>query len=66
MVWGNNSQTIYPDIRHATIKEKFVSDIVDPSWINDDFIPYVQQRGKDIVRLKKLSPAASAGKAVVD
>lgn len=40
-VWGNCSQTIYPDIRNALIKDKKVSDMVDKKWIEDEFIPAV-------------------------
>ena len=33
VVWGNHSETIYPDIRHALIQGKKVSDLVSNEWI---------------------------------
>ena len=66
VVWGNNSHTIYPDVRNAIIGSKRVSDIVTSQWIKNDFIPTVQNRSVEIIKLRKLSAAASAGKAAVD
>jgi len=33
VVWGNHSETIYPDIRNAIIKGKKVSELVSNEWI---------------------------------
>ncbi len=41
VVWGNHSETIYPDIRNAIISGKRVSDMVATEWIESDFIPFV-------------------------
>jgi malate dehydrogenase len=65
-VWGNHSPTMYPDVRYATINGKKVTDMVDAKWINDEFTPRVQQRGAEIINLRKLSSAASAGSAAID
>jgi len=65
-VWGNHSPTMYPDIRYTTVGGKKATDLVDNKWINDEFTPRVQQRGAEIIKLRKLSSAASAGNAAID
>jgi malate dehydrogenase len=65
-IWGNHSPTMYPDIRNTTVQGKKATDLVDAKWINDEFTPRVQQRGGEIIKLRKLSSAASAGNAAID
>lgn len=66
-IWGNHSATQYPDIFNAQIDGKSVAAIVDDqSWIEDIFIPTVQQRGKAIIDARGLSSAASAANAAID
>jgi malate/lactate dehydrogenase len=57
---------MYPDIRNTTVGGKKATDLVDQTWINKEFIPRVQQRGAEIINLRKLSSAASAGNAAID
>lgn len=66
VVWGNHSPTMYPDIRYTEVKGKKATDLVDSKWINDEFTPRVQKRGAEIIDLRKLSSAASAGNAAID
>ena len=65
-IWGNHSTTMYPDIRNTLVKGKKATDLVDNKWINEEFTPRVQKRGAEIITLRKLSSAASAGNAAVD
>lgn len=65
-VWGNHSPTMYPDIRYTTIGGKKATDLVDKKWTTEEFIPRVQQRGAEIIKLRKFSSAASAGNAAID
>lgn len=65
-VWGNHSPTMYPDIRYSEVKGKKATDLVDSKWINDEFTPRVQKRGAEIIELRNLSSAASAGNAAID
>jgi len=65
-VWGNHSPTMYPDIRSTTIKGKKALELVDQKWVNEEFTPRVQQRGAEIIKLRKLSSAASAANAAID
>lgn len=39
--------------------------LVDKKWINEEFIPVVQQRGAAIIKARKLSSAASAANAAI-
>jgi len=67
VVWGNHSATQYPDISHATIQGKLATDVItDTKWLNDVFIPQVQQRGAAIINARGSSSAASAAAATVD
>jgi len=65
-VWGNHSATQYPDISNCTVDGKAVSDLVDQSWVRDEFIPRVQKRGAEVIEARGLSSAASAGFAGLD
>jgi malate dehydrogenase len=65
-IWGNHSATQYPDLFHATVGGKPVAKQVAQSWIEGEFIPTVQQRGKAIIDARGLSSAASAANAAID
>ncbi|MBA1148884.1 malate dehydrogenase [Ectothiorhodospiraceae bacterium WFHF3C12] len=66
IIWGNHSATQYPDISHATVKGTPAKDLVDQSWIEEDFIPTVQQRGAAIIKARGQSSAASAASSAID
>ncbi|MDT8427200.1 MAG: malate dehydrogenase [Pseudomonadales bacterium] len=66
IIWGNHSATQYPDIHHATVAGKKALELVDPGWMNNDFIPTVQQRGAAIIKARGLSSAASAANAAIE
>jgi len=65
-IWGNHSATQYPDIYHASVTGKAATDLVDESWLTDEFIPTVQQRGAAIIKARGASSAASAASAAID
>jgi malate dehydrogenase len=65
-IWGNHSATQYPDVNHATVNGQDVSGLVDQTWLADDFIPVVQQRGAAIIEARGASSAASAASAAID
>ncbi len=66
-IWGNHSATQYPDVFHAQIGGKPALDVIgDEAWVEDDFIPTVQQRGAAIIEARGSSSAASAANAAVD
>ena len=65
-IWGNHSATQYPDISHASIDGTAADSLVDQSWIEETFIPIVQQRGAAIIKARGLSSAASAANAAIE
>jgi len=66
-IWGNHSATQYPDLSHALVGNKPAEDAVsDRTWIENDFIPTVQQRGTAIIAARGSSSAASAASAAID
>ena len=65
-IWGNHSATQYPDLSHTTVDGKAAKSLVDPKWIEETFIPVVQQRGAAIIKARGASSAASAASAAID
>jgi malate dehydrogenase len=65
-IWGNHSATQYPDVFHAQVDGQPASARVDHAWIENDFIPSVQQRGAAVIEARGLSSAASAANAALD
>ncbi|MEM6810467.1 MAG: malate dehydrogenase [Pseudomonadota bacterium] len=66
IIWGNHSATQYPDVSHASVGGAAAKSLVDDSWLTDDFIPTVQQRGAAIIKARGASSAASAASAAID
>ncbi|OYV15306.1 MAG: Malate/lactate dehydrogenase [Methylococcaceae bacterium NSP1-2] len=48
-IWGNHSNTQYPDLHHAKVKGQDALSLVDNDWFVNDFIPTVQQRGTAVI-----------------
>ncbi len=66
-IWGNHSATQYPDLFHAEVKGQNAAALInDQAWLENDFIPTVQQRGAAIIEARGLSSAASAANAAID
>ena len=65
-IWGNHSATQYPDVHHATVGGKPVTELVEQDWLSNEFIPTVQQRGAKIIEARGASSAASAASAAID
>ena len=67
IVWGNHSATQYPDLNHAEIDGNKVSFLInDPAWVENYFIPTVQNRGTVVIEARGSSSAASAANAAID
>ena len=67
IIWGNHSPTMYPDPYNATIEGQSAADIIkDKSWIEEEYLPLVQQRGKAVIEARGASSAASAANAAID
>ena len=65
-IWGNHSATLYPDFTNAKVKGGAASELVDKTWLENEFIPVVQQRGAAVIAARGASSAFSAAQALVD
>jgi malate dehydrogenase len=66
-IWGNHSATQFPDFYHAKIDGMPTSQVIrDESWLKNDFIATVQQRGAAVIKARGASSAASAANAIID
>ena len=67
-VWGNHSNTQYPDLNHALVgSDKVISRINDSAWVDNYFVPTVQNRGMAIISARDgKSSAASAANAIIN
>jgi malate dehydrogenase len=63
-IWGNHSATQYPDVFQARVDGKPVE--VPSEWLENQFIPDVQNRGTAIIKARGASSAASAASAAID
>jgi len=68
IVWGNHSNTQFPDLSHATAgNNKVTTLLADSAWIENHFIPTVQKRGTAIIEARRgKSSAASAANAIIN
>ena len=65
--WGNHSATQYPDLFNCKTSDKSVAEVIDDqNWLENTFIPSVQQRGAAIIEARGASSAASAANAAID
>jgi len=66
-VWGNHSNTQYPDFFNARINGKPVLETInDRAWLEGTFVPEVQQRGAAVIKARGLSSALSAANGALD
>ena len=67
IIWGNHSPTMYPDIENTFIEGSRGADVInDSDWVENTFLPMVQQRGKAVIDARGASSATSAAKAALD
>jgi malate dehydrogenase len=66
-IWGNHSDTQYPDYKNALIGGTHATDVIaDPTWFSETFIPVVAKRGSAVIKARGASSAASAANAALD
>ena len=66
-IWGNHSPTMYPAPFNAKINGVSAVEVInDKNWIENEYLPLVQQRGKAVIDARGASSAASAANAVID
>lgn len=67
VIWGNHSATQFPDFENARIGGKRATDVIsDRAYLEQEFIPTVQQRGTAVIKARGASSAGSAANAIVD
>ncbi len=66
-IWGNHSDTQYPDYKNARIGDHKATDVItDSAWFTETFIPTVAKRGGAVIKARGASSAASAANAAID
>jgi malate dehydrogenase len=66
-IWGNHSDTQYPDYKNALIGGKPAPEVItDHAWFGETFIPTVAKRGAAVIKARGASSAASAANAAID
>src|SRR5438477_8936016 len=66
-IWGNHSNTQYPDFANAKIKGRPVTEIItDREWLENTFVPQCQNRGAAVIKARGSSSAMSAANGALD
>jgi len=66
-IWGNHSNTQFPDFTNAKINGKpATAAIPDRAWLEQTFVPAVQTRGAAVIKARGLSSALSAANGAID
>jgi len=66
-IWGNHSNTMVPDLDHASINGAPAAEaIADAAWVKDSFTPTVQNRGAAVLAARQKSSAMSAANGVAN
>jgi malate dehydrogenase len=66
-IWGNHSNTQYPDFTNAKIKGRPATEVItDRNWLENTFVPQCQNRGAAVIRARGSSSALSAANGAID
>jgi malate dehydrogenase len=66
-IWGNHSNTQYPDFTNAKIKGKPAPEVItDRAWLESTFLPQCQNRGAAVIKARGSSSALSAANGALD
>jgi malate dehydrogenase len=66
-IWGNHSNTQYPDFTNAKINGRRATEVItDRAWLEGTFVPGCQNRGATIIKARGLSSALSAANGAID
>jgi malate dehydrogenase len=66
-IWGNHSNTQYPDSTNARIKGRPVTEVItDRSWLENTLVPQCQNRGAAVIKARGSSSALSAANGALD
>jgi malate dehydrogenase len=66
-IWGNHSNTQYPDFTNARIKGRPATEVItDRKWLEEVFVPQCQNRGAAVIKARGSSSALSAASGALD
>src|SRR5579862_509310 len=66
-IWGNHSNTQYPDFTNAKIKGRPATDVIaDRNWLENTYVPQCQNRGAAVIKARGSSSALSAANGALD
>ncbi|MBF0158476.1 MAG: malate dehydrogenase [Magnetococcales bacterium] len=66
VVWGNHSNNQYPDFENARINGKLAPDVIrDETWLREQFVTEIRQRGAMVITIRGSSSSASAANAIL-
>jgi malate dehydrogenase len=66
-IWGNHSNTQYPDFTNAKIKGRVATEVItDRGWLENSFVPQCQNRGGAVIKARGSSSAMSAANGALD
>ncbi len=66
-IFGNHSPTMFPDLENTIINGKNAYQAIDDhTWVENEFLPKIQQRGAEIIKARGASSASSAARAACD
>lgn len=66
-IWGNHSNTQYPDFTNARIQGKPATEVItDRKWLEEVFVPQCQNRGAAVIKARGQSSAMSAANGALD
>jgi malate dehydrogenase len=66
-IWGNHSNTQYRDFTNARICGRPTTEVIsDRGWLENTFVPQVQNRGAAVIKARGASSALSAASGALD
>jgi malate dehydrogenase len=66
-IWGNHSNTQFPDFTNAKINGKPAAEVIaDRAWLENEFVLQVQNRGAAVIKARGQSSAMSAANGAID
>ena len=66
-IFGNHSPTMFPDFYNAQLTNGTpITQLIDESWLRNEFVPTVQNRGAQVINHLGSSSAGSAAASIAD
>ncbi|MBI3409712.1 MAG: malate dehydrogenase [Planctomycetes bacterium] len=66
-IWGNHSNTQYPDFTNAKINGRPATEVItDRNWLESTFVSQIQNRGAAVIKARGSSSALSAANGALD